>query len=157
MLIGRCQLDGSLLLGTGLLTGLFLLSPSVEAMSSWGALWMAGPGAVIVHELCHAAVAVRYRLDICSVRIGFTQGEIFYERPARRIHTQILIAGPVGHALYGLAMHLAGRIGAVHGLESGHLVILGLLVASHALLNLWPHGSSDGAQLLALYQGVNTT
>jgi hypothetical protein len=154
MLIGRCQLDGSLVLGTGLLAGLFLLSPSAATMSSWGALWMAGPGAVLAHELCHAAVCVWYGVEIQSVRIGFTWGELLHERPARRVHARILIAGPAGHVLYGLAMHLTGRICAVRGLEGGQLALLGLLVSAHAMTNLWPRGGSDGAQLLALYRAA---
>ena len=58
------------------------------------------------------------------------------------------------HLLYGLAMHLTGRLFAVQGLEGGHLALLGPLVSAHAMTNLWPRGGSDGAQLLALYRAA---
>lgn len=125
--------------------------PEIYPDHYWSWYWLAatimcvaGLVSILMHEIGHLAVAIRYRIRPMRVVLfpfgGVTQ---FAEAPTTRHAALFTLSGPLSSGLIALLLATIG-----HVLAEPALILLALFNAGVALFNIIPGEPLDGAGLL---------
>ena len=143
------------MLSLSLATGYFPSNnPDWSTAGYWGAGVLASLilfGSVLVHELAHSVVALRWGIPVKSINLFIFGGVASIGREPDRPLAEFLIAiaGPIASFLLGLGFFAARLVG--EGLDLEPLVALGAYLASInlslALFNLIPGFPLDGGRV----------
>ncbi|MDE2132625.1 MAG: site-2 protease family protein [Betaproteobacteria bacterium] len=152
-------LDFSWFLVFTLLTWILASSYYPSQFPDWphGRYWVMGAvtalaffASVLLHELGHSAVALRYRVQVRRITLHIFGGiaEIADESPSPKAEFLIALAGPAVSLALALASHLLQQWTVAIEALSGLFKYLSYINLSLALFNLLPGYPLDGGRLL---------